>query len=91
MLNNKIASFICAIALVGCATQQDPTARIVTQLVEVPIPVMCKAEVPEKPVMNMDKVTVEDDIFVKVQALLADMNLHIGYEIQLLSALMSCK
>lgn len=81
---------VAALLLVGCATDTPPGINTVIQKVEIPIAVPCKAEVPPKPDFNFDKLSIDQDIFEKSKAALADRKLHIGYEIELLAALNSC-
>jgi len=88
-MENKLLLSALAIFLSGCATT-DPVINTVIQKVEVPIEVPCKAIVPTKPDFNFDKVTLDQDVFEKTKALLADRKLHQGYEIELLAALNSC-
>jgi hypothetical protein len=73
----------------GCATD-GPVINTVIQRVEVPIEVPCKAVVPTAPDLNFGKVTVDQDVFDKTKALLADRKLQLGYETELLTALNSC-
>ena len=82
-------AFIIPILLVGCATT-DPAISVQTQEVKIPIAIPCKAKIPEVPVFNMNKIDPSQDIFEKTKALLADINLHLGYEAELLAALNSC-
>ncbi len=87
MQNNIL---LCAIILLsGCATT-EPVINTVIQTVEVPVAVPCKAVVPVKPDFNFDKLNVDQDVFDKTKALLADRKLHLGYEGELLAALTSC-
>ena len=89
-MGNNIIIFSLLLVLSGCATT-DPVIKVEIQRVEVPIPVPCKTEEPTKPDFNFDKLSENDDIFVKIRAMLADRKLHIGYEEQLSAALKSCK
>jgi hypothetical protein len=89
-MQNKLIILIAALSLVGCATDTPPGINTVIQKVEIPIAVPCKAEVPAKPDFNFDKLTVDQDVFDKSKAVLADRKLHIGYETELLAALNSC-
>jgi hypothetical protein len=75
--------------LAGCATT-TPGINTVIQKVEIPIAVPCKVEIPTKPVFNFGTLTIEHDIFDKTKSALADIRLHIAYEIELLAALNSC-
>lgn len=87
MQNNIL---LCAIVLLtGCATT-EPAINTVIQTVEVPVAVPCKATIPTKPDFNFDKLNVDQDVFDKTKALLADRKLHLGYEGELLAALTSC-
>jgi hypothetical protein len=88
-MQNKLIFILATFSLVGCATT-DPVINTVIQRVEVPIAVPCKATVPTKPAFNFDKVTVDQDIYKKTQAILADRKLHQGYEGELEVALNSC-
>jgi hypothetical protein len=81
---------ILALALTGCATTNGPAVDAVIQKVNVPISIPCTAVVPPAPEYNFSNLTVDEDIFVKTQTLLADRDLSLGYEAQLLAALDSC-
>ena len=81
---------MCALVLAGCATDTPPGINTVIQRVEVPIEVPCKVEIPAKPDFNFNKLTINDNIFDKTKSVLADRELHIGYETELLGALNSC-
>ncbi len=87
--HSKIFFLLSAIALAGCQTTQ-PGVRVEIQRVEVPIPVPCKVDIPARPDFNFDKLKTEDNLFDKTKSLLADRQLHLGYEDQLLSALKAC-
>jgi len=89
MLRNNLL-IVSLLAFAGCATP-PPGIEVQTQKVEVPVQVFCKTPTPPAPVLNFDKVTTQDDIYTKVQALLADRDLQLGYETSLVAALNSCK
>jgi len=74
--------------LTGCAS--TPT-RIETQIVKVPITVVCQTPEPIVPTFVTPTIKQEDDIFVKVRAILADNEMYKGYTVELLAALRSCK
>lgn len=87
----KNSIILVVILLSGCAcVPPEPVIKIEIQRVEVPIAVPCKAVTPTKPDFNFDKLTVEQNVFDKTKALLADRKLHLGYEGELLTALNSC-
>lgn len=91
---SKLLIISSIIFLSACATtKQDPAVVTVikTQQVDVPIPVSCKVEIPAEPKFNFNELDTEMDIFRKVQALLADRQLSIAYEQELLMALKACK
>lgn len=89
-MQNNFLILVAAMVLTGCATN-TPGIETVIQRVEIPIAVPCKAEIPARPNFNFDSLTIEQDIFDKTKAVLSDINLHIGYEAELLAALKSCK
>lgn len=76
--------------LAGCGATV-PVVKIETQRVEIPVPVPCKEEYPSKPDFNFDKLTEDQDIHEKAKALLADRQLHLGYETELVAKLKACK
>lgn len=88
MENNLIIIF-ATLALTGCGTTK-PVINTVIQKVEIPIAVPCKATVPAKPDFNFDKLVVEKDLFDKSKAALADRQLHLAYEAELLVQLNGC-
>lgn len=88
-MQTKLFLFLATISLVGCATTA-PVINAVPQKVEIPISVACSTSVPIKPDFNFDKLTVDQDIYVKNRALLADRKLWQGYSTELLAALNSC-
>lgn len=80
-----------ALVLAGCASPTQPGIKTVIQRVEVPIAVPCKVETPAKPDYHFDKITVENTLFEKVRAILADRKLRDAYEAELEAALGACK
>lgn len=73
----------------GCSPL--PTREVVVDHnVQVNIP--CKITPPQKPVMPLtDSGKIEEDIFVKTQKALAELELRKGYEKQLETAVESCQ
>ena len=90
MQTKLLLSFLTLLTLVGCATTKEPVITTIVQKVEVPIAVPCKVEIPPTRDWNFNKITAEMDIFEKVQALLADRRLHLGYEAELKASLGTC-
>ncbi len=90
MQKNKL---FLAILLVGilsaCGTQ--PIVKVVTQTVEVPVPVACKEEEPTPPDYCFPKLSEDADIYTKSVCLLSDRLLSIAYEVSLLTKLKACK
>lgn len=90
-VQNKLIILAIASLLGGCATTTPPGINTIIQKVEIPIAVICKAEIPTRPDFNFDKLSPDQDIFDKSKAALADRRLYSGYETELLAALKSCK
>ena len=88
-MQSKLILVLATLSSIGCATT-EPVINAVIQKVEVPIAMQCKAVVPAKPEYNFDNITVDQDIFKKTQAILADRKLRQGYEVELEAALKSC-
>jgi hypothetical protein len=84
-------SLLLVIPLLSACVTTKEVIKYETLEVKVPVPIKCLAEIPEKPDFNFPKIKEESDIFEKVKSLLADRNLHLGYQDQLLTALQSCK
>lgn len=78
------------IVLGGCATTEPakPPEPLVTY---VPVRTPCAIEEPKTPDFNFPRASVESTLYEKVQTLLADRLLHLGYEEQLRTALRGCK
>ncbi len=76
-----VASLV--IWLGGCAGRE----RIVTQRVMVPVPVPCRVELPAEPATP----SWGDDIVAKAKALLAELELRRGYEVELRAAASACR
>jgi hypothetical protein len=66
----------------GCAGR----THIVTQRVDIPVPVPCRVELPPEPIT----LTIADDIVSKVKALLAEIEGRQGYEAELRAAAEAC-
>lgn len=81
---------VLALMLAGCATT-EPTIKIVTQRVEVPVAVPCKEVALAVPDYCFDKLTVDNDIFDKTKCLLSDRENSKGYETELLAKFNACK
>lgn len=85
----KIINLWPLLLLASCATQVQ--TKIVTQTVNVPIPVACQTPSPTVPEFCLKTLTSDADVFTAVKCLLSDNELHKGYETNLSAALDSCK
>lgn len=78
-------------ALAGCAGRPvaEPEPRVVR--VEVPVQVPCRVKAPAVPAWAAEGLRKEDSLEVKVRALLAERRQRIGYERELVAAVLSCQ
>ena len=78
---------ICLIAasalLVGCGTAKHVQVRA-------PVPVACKEQVPERPVMPSESLQPGVAPWVLLRAALAEIDRREGFEVQLVAALRAC-
>lgn len=86
--NLAICALLCMLA--GCQTP-PPVIKVVTNKVEIPIPVPCAQEAPPLPNYCFGKNTINTDIYSQVQCLLSDRKLSMAYEIDLLAKFNACK
>ena len=84
-------AIIASLLLSACATTLPPATKVITQRVEIPIPVQCTTPEPKVPDFCWQKLSPNDDVFIKVRCMLSDQELHRGYENDLSAALKSCK
>ena len=76
--------------LAGCATKpQDPI--VITKEVQIPFRVKCTVKSPSVPAWVVPLIKRGADVYTQMQALLADRELSIAYQKELLVALESCK
>ena len=87
---SKLLYVAALLVLTGCATT-DPVLKVVTQRVEVPVPVACKEEAPVVPDYCFSKLTENSDIYDKTKCLLSDRARGLGYETELLAKFNACK
>ncbi len=71
-----------ALALVGCATKQEP--------VRVTVPVPCAVQLPQRPPMPTESLSVDVALDDFVAAAAAEIERREGYEVQLRAALGAC-
>lgn len=76
------------VVLAGC-TSLEPDVRTVR--VEVPVLVPCKTQEVEVPVWAAFGLNKTDSLEVKVRALLAERRQRIGYERELVVAVLTCQ
>ena len=87
---SKLFIIATLVALSGCATT-DPVIKVVTQRVEIPVPVACKEEAPALPEYCFSKLIETSDIYDKTKCLLSDRDRSLGYETELLAKFNACK
>lgn len=83
-----LASLLLILSLTGCETIKEVT---VYRDVKVPVAVPCAVDVPSRPQFYFVQIKEDEDIFVKVRALLADRALYESYANELLSLLELCR
>lgn len=83
----KFLLILLVLALAGCASVKPKPP----QIVNVAVPVPCKIEPIEKPDMPTDKLKKTDNIYTKVQAAFAEIDIREGYEGQLEAAIKGCQ
>lgn len=80
-MKNKITLMLCLV-LAGC--------NATLQTVKVPVPVECKEEIPERPVMPTEQFTVKPTVDQFTQAAQVEILRREGYEKRLDAALRAC-
>lgn len=76
----------CTLLLIaGCAILAPKIEKV-----EVPIPVPCNIIPPSKPSMPFSEVDLTGNIFTDTKRALAEIQLRIGYEVQLEAAIKAC-
>ncbi len=75
-----------AMALAGCGS----VPRVEIQEVKVPVPVECREPVPDRPSMPTETLAEDAGPFELLRAALAEIDRREGYEVRLLSALITC-
>ena len=83
-----LASLLLILSLTGCETIKEVT---VYRDVKVPVAVPCAVDVPSRPQFYFVQIKEDEDIFVKVRALLADRSLYETYANELLALLELCR
>ena len=79
---------VLAMVLVGCA-DRGPEVRTVQ--VEVPVLVPCRTKVVVVPPWAAEGLKKSDSLELKVRALLAERRQRIGYERELVAAVVACQ
>lgn len=83
-----IALALLALILAGCAS--TPTTRTVVQRVEIPIPIKCKVQLPERQESVVLSLPLTATLYEQVQALLIDLENTRLHADRLESALKAC-
>lgn len=63
---------------------------VIVKEVNVPLMVPCLVEIPNAPDFKFSSLQETDSMFTKTKTVLADRQLHIAYEIELVAALKVC-
>ncbi len=84
-----IAALCVTLALAGCASSPEVITRTIE--VKVPVSVPCKAPAVERPQFAFDRVSKNDDVYVKGRALLVERKQRQSYEQSLEAALAACQ
>lgn len=84
---------LSALLVSGCASVKEPVIK--TEVVNVAVPVACKVDIPERPVMPTDAkylLELPADLLVDalLQAALAEIDVREGYEVRLVAAIKTC-
>ena len=85
----KESLLLGCLLLAGCAAKVGPQVQYVR--VEVPVQVPCRTPVVAVPPWAAAGLRKADSLEVKVRALLAERRQRIGYENQIIAALVSCQ
>lgn len=83
------AIIFAALLLAACGT--PPAPRVDVQTVYVEKPVLCKVPAVSVPDWPTKRLKRDDGIFVKVQAMAAELEMRIAYETKLLAANRACQ
>lgn len=76
---------LCA-ALTACATTAPRTVTV-----DVPVPVPCHVEAVDDPVLPVDALAGDEDIFVINRALWASIEIYAGHVLKLMTANEACR
>ncbi|AGO43523.1 MULTISPECIES: hypothetical protein [Pseudomonas] len=85
----RVVLMLVMVVLVGCAGWQEDESRMVR--VEVPVVVPCRVAVVDVPAWATKGLKADDDLQIKVRALLAEIRQHRGYEAKMLAAILACQ
>jgi hypothetical protein len=86
-MKRLIITFVVLLA----ACSHDPVITTAPVEVKIPVPVPCKIRPVDKPIYNFPTLKKEDNIFTKIQVLLADRELQKAYDLQLEAAIKECQ
>ena len=82
-------NYSCAIALIAACALLTGCKATLTQ-VKVPVPVECKEQVPDRPVMPTESLAPGVAAWELLRAALSEIDRREAYEIKLHTALMAC-
>lgn len=75
--------------LIGCSTTPEMVVRTVE--VKVPVKIPCKSPAVDKPPFELDRTSVNDDLYVKGRAALVEIKQREAYEEKLRAAVAACQ
>jgi len=79
-----------AVLLSGCASTRRPEPQLRIQRVEVPIPVPCVREMPQRPASPVEALTPDAALGDMIKALLAERRLRESYVGEIEAILQAC-
>ena len=82
----RVLLAVAVLMLSGCASMLPAFLTV-----RVPVPVPCNVPAIARPVLPVDSLNVDDNVFVVNRALWATDEIREGYEIRLVAALDSCR
>lgn len=91
MQKNKLLLVMLLVGVLAACGSTQPVLKVVTQTVEIPVPVACKEEEPIPPDFCFPQLSEDADIYTKSACLVSDRLKHLAYEVSLLTKLKACK
>lgn len=86
----RLLILLCVLSLAGCITNAPHEPVIVTQTVEVPVPVKCSISYPKQPSDSIAKIPTEAKKYDKAKAVMQELEAQRWYAKELHAALTKC-